>query len=843
MNRYADIALPVAIEKAFTYIIPPELHSVARIGSRAIVPFGRTHATGLIVGLPPTTSIPSVKPVHDIIDAEPVVSAEMMKLCQWIADYYVCPVGEVFKAAIPHGFTSSGKRRVTLTAPLDEATLADIKKQTPKRAAILRLLADRGALLSTDLRKRTGLKSINAVLNDMARTGLVEIEDVLPHPKHKPKTQEFVLLGNSDNSKLAHALSTLPSRKKNARALLTTIIELKQQGRSEIAVSNLLKLSGTSSAVLKELKRSAVLDTEVREVTRQQEYGTEEQTLRITLNEDQQHVLRAVSGELERGEHATFLLHGVTGSGKTQVYIEAIRQCLALGKSAIVLVPEISLTPQIVRRFRSHFKEQVAVVHSRMSPAERNDVWRLAARGDYRVVIGPRSAVFAPLRGLGLLVVDEEHEASYKQYDANPRYHARDVAVMRGSLNQAVVLLGSATPSIESYQNATASKYRLATLQHRIDRVPMPDITIVDMTAERRTEYKATKASLPEEKRGKLREFQQSSISALLRQKIAERLERREGVILLQNRRGFAPFIECLECGYAETCTNCSVTLTYHLAKKHLRCHYCGLVRAPHTFCPQCNGPYLQLRGVGTQRVEQELASLFPDARVIRMDLDTTRRKGAHDRILRKFGDGEADILLGTQMVAKGLDFPRVTLVGVISADTQMLLPDFRSSERTFQILTQVSGRAGRSELHGEVVIQTHQPAHYTLRHVVEHDYEGFFRNEIEAREELSYPPLSRIVLIEARGEKEEQVKRAAEQFARSLKGRNGSFAILGPSPAVIAKIKNNYRWHVIIKAMKSSDPAGSKLRQAVRTTLAGMEKSTPRSVRLVVDVDPVGLL
>ena len=843
MNTYADVAIPLAVDKVFTYLIPPELRQSAAIGTRAIVPFGRIYATGLIVALPRESTMPSLKPVKDVIDPAPIVSEELLHLCRWIAEYYFAPLGEVFKAAIPHGFTSSNKRLVLPTSAITRALIEEMGKHAPKRAKLLTLLLDQKKMVSTDLQKRVGLKTINAVLNELAQSGYIETEELIPRPATKPKTKEFIQLENINQERLTAELQLLTARKKKAQELLRSIQLLKGEEATEIGVTDLLKKAGTSSATLREFRASGLIPVVRKEITRQQEYGTEEQTRTIVLNASQQLALATMSRAIDAGRSQTVLLHGVTGSGKTQVYIEAIRSCLQHNKTAIVLVPEISLTPQIVRRFKTHFADQVAVVHSRMSVGERHDVWRLALRGDCRIVIGPRSAVFAPLRNLGLIVVDEEHEASYKQYDATPRYNARDVAVVRGNFNNAVVVLGSATPSAESYYNAANGKYLLVEMPSRIEAVRMPDITIVDMTAERKRTYTALKESLPEEKRMKLKDFQQPAISTLLQAKIEERLSRREGTILLQNRRGFAPFVECPDCGYTETCRNCNVTLTYHLSKRHLRCHYCGMVRAPHTECPQCHGTNIQLHGIGTQRVEQELLRLFPRARVLRMDLDSTSRKGAHDRLLRKFGNGEADILLGTQMVAKGLDFPRVTLVGVISADTQMLLPDFRSSERTFQLLTQVAGRAGRSTLRGEVIIQTHQPQHYTLEHVVDHDFKTFYEQELQGRKELDYPPFSRIVLIESKGGSEEAVKATAERFAKLLKETNGTFTVLGPSPAVIGKINNQHRWHIIIKNMKTQDPSGSHLRRALHKVLLSFDARRKRNVRLIIDVDPVGMM
>jgi primosomal protein N' (replication factor Y) len=841
MNQFADVVLPVAVDKSFTYLLPPELQSIAVPGMRALVPFGRKYATGIIVGLSTTTDVRGIKPIKDILDARPSLSPELLGLCRWIAEYYFAPLGEVIKAALPQGFASSKRRAWTqITADALEALNSP---RTQRRYTLLHVLRDRGPMLAADLAKAAGIKNIHTILSELERDGLLSTEEVLPRPRQSVKTRPFVIVSSLNRDRLTQALEALPSRKRKARALLQSLLDIAQSPKDDIAVADLLKMSGTTSAGLKEFILTGLVQVEAREVNRAQDFGTEDQTLRISLNENQRAILATLVGAIDNAETQPFLLHGVTGSGKTQVYIEAIRHCLDRKKSAIVLVPEISLTPQIVRRFKSHFGDDVAVVHSRMSTGERYDVWRLAARGTYKVVIGPRSAIFAPLENVGLIIVDEEHESSYKQYDSSPRYNARDIAIVRGLHAKATVVLGSATPSAESYHNASTGKFTLLSMPHRIDRVPMPQVRIVDMTEERKRAYAALRESLLPEQRAKLKEFKQSSISDLLRGEIALRLEKKEGVILLQNRRGFAPFVECQDCGYAEQCDNCSITLTYHLAQKHLRCHYCGLVRQPHQQCPQCGGSGMQLRGIGTQRVEQELAALFPDAKILRMDLDTTTRKGAHDRILKKFGEGGADILLGTQMVAKGLDFPRVTLVGVISADTQMLLPDFRASERTFQLLTQVAGRAGRSILGGEVVIQTHQPQHHTLVHVVDHDIVKFYDEELEERRALDYPPFSRLALIEMRGEKEATVQKEATRFAGLLRKAGTHFAILGPTPAVIAKISNAYRWHIILKSPKSTDPSGHRLRESIRITLREVENNAARDVRTIIDIDPIGLM
>ncbi len=843
MPQYADIALPVAIDKLLTYAIPEELRPGARIGCRAIVPVGRRFATGLIVDLPTATAIPSLRPIRDIIDAEPVVTTELLNLCRWVSDYYLAPLGEVLKTAMPHGFAAAGKRVVRPARAWSAEELDGLRRRAPRRHRLLSLLADAGELTASDLARRAGLKSINSVLNDLEREGWIATEEQAPRGSGQPVVREFIDLGGIEPGALREALAALAPKRKRAVRLLARAQELLEGGLREVEARDLIRQAAASTDVLREQIDAGLLPAFRREVHASQEFGTDDRTLGITLNGDQRRVLEALSNAIASGTNTTFLLHGVTGSGKTQVYIEAIRACLAGNRTALILVPEIALTPQIVRRFRSHFGGDVSVVHSRMSAGERLAVWRRALTGASRVIVGPRSAVFAPLPALGLLVVDEEHEPSYKQFDATPRYHARDVAVVRGALQGAVVVLGSATPSAESWQNAHAGKYALLSMPKRIDEVPLPSIAIVDMTAERKRDYAALKESLPEERRAELKRYQQGALSAILREKLRDRLSRHEGVILLQNRRGFAPFVECGDCGYTESCDQCSVTLTYHLAKKHLRCHYCGMVRTPHEVCPECGGADIRLRGVGTQRVEQELRELFPDTAVLRMDLDTTSRKGSHDRILRTFGDGGADILLGTQMVAKGLDFPRVTLVGVISADTQMLLPDFRASERTFQLLTQVAGRAGRSTLRGEVIIQTHQPRHYVLEHVIDHDVHAFFAEELRAREELGYPPFSRLALVECRGPAEERVRVAAERIAEALKKAAGPYTILGPAPAVISRIKGSYRWHIIVKSSKQLDPAAAQLRHHLSRTLHSLGRTRDASVRITIDIDPVGTL
>lgn len=843
MNQpLVDIALPVPIDHPFTYLVPSELQPQAKLGARVLVPFGRKLLTGIIVGFPAASPAKQLKPIRDILDATPSISAEMLDLCRWIADYYLAPIGEVLKAAVPFGLLGYGKRIVHLITQDSESVLAETKRSAPKQHRILQILREQDYLPVSQLQKKTNVKSMYAVLNEMARKGWVEIREKLETRSVKPKYEKLVSL-------------TPQARRESTATKLTpkqtAVVEKLAENMAPIPVQQLVKAAGVSTSTLATLVKKGLVEISWREAVRSSgpaEREPIEPPSSFELNRHQRLALDEISQALQQGEYTTFLLHGVTGSGKTQVYIEAIRRVLSAGKTALVLVPEIALTPQIVRRFKAHFGEKVAVMHSQMSVGERYDAWRLTYRGDVRIVIGPRSAVFAPLANIGLIVVDEEHEASYKQFDASPRYHARDVAIVRARQNNAVVVLGSATPSAESYYNALSGKYRLLEMPERVDQARLPRIEIVDMILERKRRYEEIKKEVQEKKAEFPKRLPESTISKLLHDEILKRIEKNEGVILLQNRRGFSHVVECFECGYVEKCDNCEVTLTYHATKKHLRCHYCGFVKKPPDVCPNCGGLELRFHAFGTQQVQQELQELFPGRTILRMDLDTTARKGAHDRILSQFGRGEADILLGTQMVAKGLDFPRVTLVGVISADTQMLLPDFRSSERTFQLLTQVAGRSGRAQLAGEVIIQTMQPQHYSLKHVISHDFQGFYKEELAYRRELDYPPFSRIVLIEFRGERENDAHHHAKKFAEFIGRQNieAHSLLLGPADAAIPKLRNRFRKHLIIKNLKSKDPAGSQLHHALtnaKSLYTASALAKDKKVQMIIDVDPVGMM
>ncbi|MDN5293555.1 MAG: hypothetical protein PWQ31_860 [Eubacteriales bacterium] len=557
---------------------------------------------------------------------------------------------------------------------------------------------------------------------------------------------------------------------------------------------------------------------------RKEEGNGEPLQLPPVLTPPQEEVLAVLRPSLREGRKEVFLLHGVTGSGKTEVYLRAIEEVLAVGRQALVLVPEISLTPQMVERFKNRFGSRVAVWHSALSQKERNDEWLRIFSGRADIVVGARSAVFAPLRKPGLIVIDEEHENTYKQ-EESPRYHAREVALMRAKLAQCPVILGSATPSLESFRRAETGEYHLLSLPARVDNRPLPRVEIVDLREE-------------------LKEGNRSVFSRLLQKEMAERLRRGEQIILFLNRRGFSTFVVCRECGLVMKCRRCDVSLTYHAGVNELRCHYCGLRVANPDSCPQCGSRYIRYFGTGTQKIEEEVKRLFPWARVLRMDVDTTSRRGAHEKIINLFREGKADILIGTQMIAKGLDIPAVTLVGVVSADTVLNLPDFRAAERTFQLVTQVAGRAGRGKIPGQVVVQSYNPDHYAIQAVRNHDYHSFYRREMEYRQRMKYPPFTHLLRVVVLGRKEEQVVRGAQFLGAELRlqmeqaGVTG-VSLLGPAPAPLQKLKDTYRWQMALKG-----PEPEELRWLLRRALDVVKEAREMApVGLQIDMDPMGMI
>ena len=820
MPALAHVVPLTPVDGVYTYRVPEAMADEAVPGARVLVPFGRRQVTG-VVAERVEGSDDKLKPLHDVLDARPALTSELLGLTKWVADYYLCAWGEAVKAALPSGTGVESHRVAHALAP------AAAWPDDPRGRKVLRALAEANgtglpvAALADVLGRKTVPQNL---LRRMEAAGVLRIDHEVQDAAVTAKTARHLRLGDGAEG------AALRGAKQ--RALLDHLT-----GAGEVVLqAEALAATGATSSTVKGLVERGLVEAFDAEVERRAD-GMDAEAVApaeaLDLHPAQTAALAAIVSAIEADRAETFLLHGVTGSGKTEVYLRALRATLDRGETAIVLVPEIALTPQTVRRFRAHFGDRVAVLHSRMSPGERLDAWTRIRDGVYPIVIGPRSAVFAPLENLGLIVVDEEHESSYKQFDPAPRYHARDVAVMRAHRAGAVCVLGSATPSMESVANANAGKYTRLEMPERVPvrgpdgttraPAPLPPVRVLDLAREKKV--RRLKGALSHE----------------LRLAIADRLAKGEQTILLQNRRGYAPVLTCEDCGWTPTCRDCAVSLTVHKTGRNLRCHYCGRAERIPRPCPSCGSDDLRQLGAGTQRVEEEIAEVFPSARVLRMDLDTTSRKGAHRRILDAFGRGDADILLGTQMVAKGLDFPRVTLVGVVEADTGMLLPDFRAAERTFQLLAQVAGRAGRHELEGEVLIQTRNPEHPALQFALRHDFHGFALGELAERLALGSPPYGRLIGVELKGPHEGSTRQLAGRWGDALVTEAGKVAgveVLGPVPALIGRVKRWWRFQILVKAPRTL-PA-SVLASMVRAAEARV--SLPSGHRVNLDVDPVGL-
>jgi len=809
-KKWVDVVFPNPPLQKFTYLVPDRFQQELFLGHRVLVPLGNRKMTGFVVNFVEQPGIHDLREVEDILDPYPLLTSELMELTRWVAEYYLSSWGEVIRAALPPGI----HRKSKLIIKAVENTVQTEESVSETQRTILSSLKNKKKISLLWLGKKLGKKGIRFEAMALEKKGLVHIEQILEEPRVKIRSETWVSLVKSLSN---DEIQSITKRAPRQGEVLRTLIESGGESRrSDLKVD---------ISVIRRLKENRLVKLWKKEIFRDAYQGIgSESSIKINLTEEQKEVLLRIDNEIKKKKFNVFLLHGVTSSGKTQVYIEAIRKVLTQGKTALVLIPEISLTPQAVQRYRGAFGNEVAVLHSKMSSGERYDSWRKIREGKFKIALGPRSAVFAPLENLGLIVVDEEHENSYKQTDPAPRYNARDVAVVRGKLNNCVVILGSATPSLESYSNALKGKYTLCQLTQRIDKVSLPEVILVD-------QKNAGKGN------------DNRVLSPFLQQKMKEYLGRGEQIILLQNRRGYATFLQCKACGTVLECPNCAISLTYHRKGHKLQCHYCGFEMPAPEVCPKCGGATLDYKGIGTQQVEEEVLKFFPQSRLFRMDRDTMKRKDAHKKIVTEFEKRKGDILLGTQMVAKGHDFPGVNLVGVISADTGLYFPDFRSGEKTFQLLTQAAGRAGRRNVRGKVVIQTLHPENPVLQFVIAQDYAGFYKWVIGQRKELNYPPWGRLILVRFKGEEEERVAEAARFFAE-LPDVNNFIELLGPSFAPLSRIKGMYRYQVIFRVGKDKDPSGKVLRKSVRDALALFyEKVRFPGVRISVDVDPIDML
>ncbi len=819
---YVELVFPLPFRNTFTYSVPGDLKPIVKFGVRAVAPFGKRTLTGFIVKTSSTTSVTEkIKPLKDVIDEIPIFDKKGLKFYQWVADYYLSSLGEALKLSVPQGSDIESKRKIIADTETCKFLLLKEKKRTSTKFKVLKELSETEEVYLSSLQKRIKKKNIYSILQTLRKQGAITLLDSVGPAKIKVKKVKFVKL-NKSVAEIYAGFPELESRSPKQVKLLLEIVAAKGKA---LPVAELLHKTDSSKSSLDSLSEKGFVNIFEKEVERKFTDHYEEEKKELILYKQQQNVVDEINKESEQSRFKTFLLHGVTGSGKTQVYIEVIKTVLAKKKTALILVPEISLTPQITSRLFNNFGDTVTVVHSRMSAGERYDSWRKILKGKSKVVIGARSALFTPLRNIGLIVVDEEHDASYKQYDQTPRYNARDAAVVIGSIQKCPVVLGSATPSIESMYNTKAGKYKLLELPERVDDAKLPKILMVNISRE-------TKKN------------KENIFSTTLLNKIEERLKKKEGVIILQNRRGFSTQIYCSDCGEIETCSNCSVPMVLHLNKNIIQCHYCSLEKKAPGACTHCGSMNIKYFGTGTERVEDELEYYFNKIKIQRVDSDSINRKSTLGKILTSFSNSEIDILVGTQMVSKGLDLSRVTLVGVVSAETTLWLPDFRADERTFQLLTQVSGRAGRSKTPGEVVIQTQNEKHFTLQMVLANNYDGFYDKEIADREKLGYPPFTRIALIEAKDETEKRAEGAINDFYRELIKYKKWLKISSPAYAVISKLKGFYRFHILIKSFKETDPGGGILRKAIIDSFVEFnKKSRYKEVRMIYDIDPQSIM
>jgi primosomal protein N' (replication factor Y) len=791
----ARVTLEIALRKEFDYLIPSELVDQVDVGSRVQVPFGSRKVLGCVTGLAEESAYARLKPILKVIGAQTLVTPKILKLARWIGEYYCCAPETALKSVLPEAVRheqADWRERLHVRAlPVN----GELPKLPKRQMEVWRILEERRELPLSELLALA--KTTAATVRRLEDRGLVSVAAEIS--ERDPYAREHILPSQS-----------LPLNPAQANAL-AVIIAAMDEAKSEVQ-SPKCKVQGPALAGAQGLR------VEVQ--------GSMFDVGCSTLDVPPAPLAPAPRPSSRSSRPTTFLLHGVTGSGKTEVYLQAIAHALEQGKGAIVLVPEISLTPQTVERFKARFSSGprqtlVAVLHSHLSAGERHDEWHKIRQGRARIAIGARSAIFAPIEPLGLIVVDEEHEHTYKQAEA-PRYHARDVAIVRGQMEGAVVVLGSATPSLESYYNCGKGKYTLLRLPERADDKKLPVVRVVDM---RQTVRPGKGVPI---------------FSPQLKEAIARRVEQKEQVILFLNRRGYSTSLQCPLCGFVAECPNCSVSLAYHRHEQKLCCHICAHVEPVPPACPnaKCRNPAIRYAGLGTQKVEATLAKLFPQARVVRMDSDALKRKEDYRRILGDFRVGKIDILVGTQMIAKGLHFPNVTLVGIIYADLALHQPDFRAGERTFQVLTQVSGRAGRGDIEGEVVVQAFTPFHPAIQFARRHDFEGFYEQEMGFREQLKYPPFGRIALLTLKSRNEEKVKFSADYLKQELEkavGGTKDLVIVGPAPAPLVKAETYYRYQIMLRAQRMA---------ALSQRLALLERSLslPEDVSLSVDIDPVDL-
>lgn len=821
MKHYVDVLLPLPLANWYTYSLPESLEGQVQTGSRVIVPFGKKKFyTALVANVhycPPEGY--EIKEVTEVLDTRPVLLPQQFRLWKWMASYYLCTMGDVYKAALPSGMKLESETIVTANPDYEATT-----PLTPREQQVLDLLTQDPEQCITQLEKRLNVtRNILPVINNLLAKGAISVKEELKR-NYKPKTEIRVKLSpDCQTEERLHQLFDELGRAPKRLALLMKYLELSgfftdKASLREVSKKELLTRADATPTIFNGLVEKGIFETYLYEVGRLDREQT--RTVAINpLNPAQQAAYDAILSHFR--EKNVCLLHGVTSSGKTEIYIHLIRQAIENGQQVLYLLPEIALTTQITERLKRVFGGRIGIYHSKFPDAERVEIWQkqLRPEGHYDIILGVRSSVFLPFHNLGLIIVDEEHETTYKQQDPAPRYHARDTAIMLASIYGAKVLLGTATPSIDSYHNALAGKYGLVTLNERYKDIRLPEIRIVDIKELAR------------------KKMMNGPFSPELLAAVRQALERHEQVILFQNRRGFAPMIECKVCGWVPKCKNCDVSLTYHKGLNQLTCHYCGYTYAVPRSCPACGSVELVNQGFGTEKIEDNIREIFPDAKVARMDLDTTRSRSAYERIIADFEAGKTHILIGTQMVSKGLDFDHVSVVGILNADNMLNYPDFRAHERAFQLMAQVAGRAGRRDKRGLVILQTKSPDLPVIHQVVTNDYKQMYEDQTAERKLFHYPPFCRFIYVYLKHRKEDVVTQAADTLAAWLRTAFGD-KVLGPDKPPVGRIQMLFIKKIVIKL--DLNMSGTKVRDYLLSVQRQLiEDERFRSLVVYYDVDP----
>ncbi len=797
------------VDKPFDYVVPAELENKVTVGSRVIVPFssGNREIEGFCVGVKNKRGGKRLKSIIRTVDDAPAFDSDMLELIEWLRERTLASYLDIIHTIIPSGSAVKSREWLLIDGANDKSG-----QTAPLRNRILEIISDNGGGIEYDVLKSMFETDIQAPVREMIKRGILK-KEYRQTAAVSDKNIRCIRLAVPAEEAVKSA-GTLCKRAPVQARMLDILMT-----NDIISVSDLVRFADGSNNAANALVNKGLAEFFTVRAERDPYMGRVfKKSEKLNPTPEQATAISRINRSIDNADSRTYLLHGVTGSGKTEVFMQVIEHAVSLGKTAIMLVPEISLTPQMVSRFMSRFQSRIAIIHSGLSLGERYDQWKRIRDGGADIVIGARSAVFAPLKNMGIIIMDEEHSDTYKS-EMSPRYHTRDVAMKRAGLSGAALVLASATPSVESYYKSVSGEYMLLEMNTRYNKNKMPDIYVEDMRSE-------------------LARGNRSMLSNRMYGEIEKNLERGEQTILFLNRRGFSTFVSCRTCGYVPECPNCSITLTYHKYEGNLKCHYCGYTQPNYVICPSCGSRYIRYFGGGTQRVEEEIKRLFPKASIIRMDMDTTGKKQSHEKILKRFEKERTDILIGTQMVAKGLDFENVTLVGVISADTMLHIHDFRSGERTFAMLEQVTGRAGRGSKLGRAVIQTYTPEHEAVGLVRTHDYKAFYKSEIKERELMWYPPFCKIVSVHFQGASETLVPQAARYFVKEmgeLSGMGQKIQLLGPIAAYISKIKNKYRWQIIFKC-EDDGALGKELKRAETALRANKDYG---GVSVIIDKSP----